>query len=87
LAVNVEFRITINRFDERPGIMAEQALTVVKRALTEDRHWGGKAIDTKIAGSEIDMMTYADRSVMGVCNAVVQYRYNYNDVRKAGPNS
>jgi hypothetical protein len=57
LTVNVEFRVTANRDDVVPGILAEQALTVVKRALTADRTWGGKALDTKIAGSEIDLVT------------------------------
>ena len=69
LTVNVEFRVTVNRDDVAPGIMTEQALTVIKRALTEDRTWGGMAIDTKITGSEVDLMTYADRSVVGVCMA------------------
>ena len=85
LTVNVEFRVTANRDDVVPGILAEQALTVVKRALTADRTWGGKALDTKIAGSEIDLVTYADRSVVGVCQATVQYRYSHLDPRDPNP--
>jgi hypothetical protein len=79
--VNVEFRVTVNRDDESPGVMLEQALTVVKRGLVYDRTWGGLAIDTKIINSENDLITYADRSAMGVCVAQIQYRYNYNDPR------
>lgn len=81
LNVNVEFRVTVNSDDDTPGVMVEQALTVVKRALVADRTWGGLAIDTKVTGSEIDLVTYADRSAMGVCMAQIQYRYNYNDPR------
>ena len=85
LTVNVEFRITANRDDDAPGILAEQALTVVKRGITEDRTWGGIAIDTKIVGSEIDMTTYADRSIVGVCQAEVQFRYSHLDPRDPNP--
>jgi hypothetical protein len=81
MRVNIEFRVTVNRDDDSPGIMLEQALTVVKRALVADRTWGGIAIDTKIINSENDLITYADRSAMGVCVAEIQYRYNYNDPR------
>ena len=85
LTVNVEFRVTANRDDVAPGILAEQALTVVKRAITADRTWGGIAIDTKTIGSEIDLTTYADRSVVGVCQAQVQYRYSNLDPRDPTP--
>ena len=85
LTVNVEFRVTANRDDVAPGILAEQALTVVKRALTADRTWGGRAIDTKVTGSEVDLTTYADRSVVGVCQAAVQYRYSHLDPRDPNP--
>ena len=85
LTVNVEFRVTANRDDAAPGVLAEQALTVVKRGLTEDRTWGGKAIDTKIVGSEVDLTTYADRSIVGVCQAQVQFRYSHLDPRDPNP--
>ena len=85
LTVHVEFRVTANRDDDAPGILAEKALTVVKRALTEDRTWGGMALDTKIVGSEIDMTTYADRSIVGVCQAQLQYRYSHTDPRDPNP--
>lgn len=85
LTVNVEFRVTINRDDDVPGTMIEQALTVVKRAVTADRTWGGIAIDTKVTGSEIDLETYADRSAVGVCQLAVQYRYSHLDPRDPNP--
>src|SRR5271165_429326 len=85
LTVNIEFRVTVNRDDDSPGVMIEQALTVVKRGLVQDRSWGGLAIDTKTVGSEIDLITYADRSAVGVCVAQVQYRYGYADPRSTQP--
>jgi len=85
LTLNVEFRITVNQGDPAPGVMAEQALTVVKRGLTVDRTWGGFAIDTKIINSEIDLITYADRSALGVCVAQIQFRYGYDDPRDQFP--
>jgi hypothetical protein len=86
LTVNVEFRVTVNRDDHAPGVLIEELLTVVKRKLTEDRTWGGLAIDTKAIGSEIDLITYADRSAVGVCVAEVQYRHSHLDLRDPKPN-
>ena len=85
LTLNVEFRVTVNQGDAEAGVMAEQALTVIKRGLTVDRTWGGIAIDTKIVNSEIDLITYADRAVVGVCVATIQYRYGYDDPRDRNP--
>ena len=42
LTLNVEFRVTRNQDDVSPGHLAEQALCVIKRALTEDRTWGSE---------------------------------------------
>jgi hypothetical protein len=85
MTVNVEFRVTVNQGDAEPGVMIEQALTVVKRGLTQDRTWSGLAIDTKVVNSEIDLITYADRSALGVCVAQIQYRYGYDDPRDQFP--
>jgi hypothetical protein len=85
LTLNVEFRITHNQGDAEPGVLAEQALTVIKRGLTVDRTWGGIAIDTKITNSEVDLITYADRAVVGVVVASIQYRYGYDDPRNPYP--
>ena len=85
MTVNVEFRVTVNSDDSTPGEMIEQALTVVARALTADRTWGGIAIDTKVASNEVDLITYADRSAVGVCQCVVQLRYSHLDPRDPSP--
>jgi hypothetical protein len=85
ITVNLEFRVTVNRDDDSPGKMIEELLTVVKRRAVQDRQWGGLAIDTKITGSEIDLLTYADRSAVGVCMVEVQFRYGFNDPRTQNP--
>ena len=87
LTINIEFRVTVNRDDLDPGTMIEQCLTVIKRAMTEDRTWGGLVLDTKIKNSEIDLITYADRSAMGVCVAEIEYRYSYSDPRTTTPSN
>ena len=87
MTVNVEFRVTVNKDDAAPGKMIEQALTVVVRALTADRTWGGIAIDTKVQSNEVDLITYADRSAMGVCTCVVQFRYSHLDPRDPNPDA
>ena len=86
MTVNIEFRATVNRDDDTPGVMIEQLLTVVKRFVGNNRGWGGLAIDTKVVGSEVDLITYADRSAVGVCICEVQYRYNHSDPRNPMPN-
>ena len=85
MTVNLEFRVTVNRDDLDPGVMIEQLLTVIKRFVGNNRQWGNLAIDTKVVGSEVDLITYADRSALGVCVCEVQYRYNYNDPRNPLP--
>ena len=85
LTCNAEFRVTVNRDDDSPGVMIENALTVVQRGLTEDRTWGGICIDTKIVNSEIDLLTYADRSAVGVVTFTLQYRHGYSDPRDPNP--
>ena len=85
LTLNIEFRVTVNRGDAEPGVLIEQLLTVVKRKMTSDRTWGNRAIDTKVIGSEVDLITYADRSAVGVCMCEVQYRYNSVDPRNPLP--
>ena len=85
MTVNLEFRVTVNADDTSPGAMIEQLLTVIKRFVGNNRSWGGLAIDTKVVGSEVDLVTYADRSALGVCVCEVQYRYNYSDPRNATP--
>jgi hypothetical protein len=83
--VNVEFRVTVNRDDPDPGVLIEQLMGVVERRLTEDRSWGGLAIDTKIMNTEVDLVTYADRTAVGVCVISIQYRRDMNDPRSSQP--
>ena len=87
LAVHIEFRVTVNQGDSKPGVVAEQVLTVVKRVVDVDRTWGGLAIDTKRIGTEIDLTSYDDKSVMGVLMLDVLYRHADSDVRSAQPDA
>ncbi|MDR3739018.1 MAG: hypothetical protein P4L40_08350 [Terracidiphilus sp.] len=85
LKVDVEFRVTANRGDAKPGILGERALGVVKQVLLDDRQLSGQAIDTKITGSEVDLQTYTDRSIVGVVHFEVQYRTSHSDVYSQTP--
>ena len=44
LAVHIEFRVTVNQGDSKPGVVAEQVLTVVKRVVDVDRTWGASRL-------------------------------------------
>jgi hypothetical protein len=85
LNIAIEFRVTVNRTDEDPGLMAEELLATVERIVLKDTTWNGLAIETKLAGNEIDMTTYADRSVMGVLFIQVSYRHALSDPRDPTP--
>lgn len=79
-SVAVEFRVVKNANDEKPAILAEQMLAVVQRIIAVNRTMGGLAVDTLETGNEIDLTSYADRSVMGVVFLEVRYRHAFNDV-------
>ena len=85
LTVNLEMRITVNAPDASPGVMIEQLVTVVKRLVGNNRQWNAIAIDTKVSGTEVDLITYADRSALAVLMIEVQYRYSYSDPRNPLP--
>jgi hypothetical protein len=85
LTVNMEIRMTVNRDDDPPGVAMEEAVTVVERGLTQDRTWGGLALDTKIMKTEVDLITYADRSALAVVVVDIQYRHGYADPRNRNP--
>lgn len=85
LTVNVEYRATINRDDDSPLQVLEQVLTVVKRVLHDNQTWGGLALNTKVLNTEVDLMTYSDRSTMGVCVTEVQFRHSEEDPRSTAP--
>lgn len=86
LRIGIEFRVTVNRGDPAPVRMGEVALGVVKRAILSDRQINGLVIDTNLVGNEIDVSTYADKSVVGVQFVEVQYRHNHLDPRNPSPN-
>lgn len=79
MAVSIEFRITINRGDPKPVLMGEKVLTAVKQIVAANPKWNNLAIDTKFVGSEIDVESYGDRTVMGVLAVEVEFRHARRD--------
>ena len=87
LTVNIEFRITQNRGDSSPADMGETMLTRVKQLVMSNRTWDGLAIDTKVIGSQVDLDTYLDQSVVGLCVCEVQFRHSHLDPADAHPDT
>jgi hypothetical protein len=85
LEVNVEFRFTVNRGDESPGIMAERVLGVVQQVIYADNTLGGSVIKTNEFGNQIDMADYGDKYVQGVVQFEVHYRHSTDDVFSPDP--
>lgn len=85
LTVGIEYRVTVNRGDEKPGVLAERLLTVVEAVVLDNVTWGGKAIDTKLQANELDMIDYGDKSVSGALFVVVHYRHSHLDPRDPMP--
>lgn len=82
LRVALEFRVTVNRGDERPGIVFEQLLSMVERVVLTHRNWNGLAIDTKLLNNDVDMVTYGDKTVTGVLFIEVFFRHIRDDTRQ-----
>jgi len=74
LTVNVEFRVTRNQDDVSPGHLAEQALCVIKRALTEELGWqvhdcgthSAEAVDYPDFAAAVGREVAAGRAVRGI---------------------
>ena len=77
LQVGIEFRVTVNRGDEKPGDLAERLLTMIERIILLNQTWGGIAIDTNLSNNEVDIQTYADKSAQGVLFVEVMYRHSH----------
>lgn len=85
LTIGIEYRVTVNRGDEKPGVMAERMLTVVERVILQNTTWEGLAIDTELDNNEVDMTDYDDKSVQGVLFVTVHYRHSHQDPRDGRP--
>ena len=85
LEVGLEFRLTLNKGDEEGGLMAENLLETLEGICLSDVTWGGHAIDTHLLGNEINMATFADRSIDGVLFISVQYRHARRDPSNPAP--
>jgi hypothetical protein len=84
--IGIEFRATKNKDDDDPQTMAEQLLTVLKRVVLNNETWDGLALKTDLVNSEVDLINYSDRSIVGVLFIKVQYRHARRDPRDPAPN-
>lgn len=85
LTVALEFRVTVNRGDARPGVMYERLLGLVERVVLNNETWGGLAIKTELKNSDQDLASYEDKSVTGVLIVEVFYRHGTDDPRNPAP--
>lgn len=85
LAVAIEFRVTVNKGDPRPGVMYEQLLGVVEHTVLKNETWGGLAIKTELKNSDQDIASYDDKSVTGVLLTEVLYRHGTDDPYNPAP--
>lgn len=83
--INIEFRVTQNVGDDTPQTMAERCLTVVKNCVLRNKTWGGLAIDTQLVDSDVDLVSFGDKSIVGVLSVAVKYRHSQSDVRDPNP--
>ena len=80
--IHLEFQAIRNAGDGiTPMQLAEQVLGVIQRVFMHDKRLGGVVIDTKEVGSEIDLETYGDKTIVGVCTVQVKYRHDIDDTR------
>lgn len=85
LQIAIEFRATVNKDDEDPGLVAEFLLGKVEGICLQDITWGGLAISTKLRGNEVNMVTFADRTIDGVLFLTVDYRHARKDPANPDP--
>lgn len=86
LPINIEFRWTANRDDpDDPGVMAEKMLAVVQQVIYDDQSLGGLVIMANEESNEVDLVTYADRTVQGVVKFNVLYRHSTINVYDPNP--
>lgn len=81
LRIALEFRITMNKGDEAPGLAAEEMIADLESMVLANRSWGGLAVETDLVENEIDLDNYQDRTVFGVLIISVQYRHSQRDPR------
>lgn len=83
--IGIEFRVTKNQGDPEPQIMAEQCLSVLKRLVLKNKTWDNLVCDTQLVQSQIDLVSYSDRSIVGVLFIRVEYRHGQSDPRDPAP--
>lgn len=85
LDIDVQFRITVNKADDSPLVMGERLLGVIQQVMLDDETLGGLVFLMHETGAEIDVTTYADRTVYGVAKFRITYRQTFNDVYTSQP--
>lgn len=83
--IGIEFRVTKNRGEDDPQVMAERCLEVIKRCVLQNKQWDDLAVDTQLVDSEIDLVNFGDRSIVGVLFVIVKYRHSQFDARDPNP--
>jgi len=83
--VTIEFRVTVNKDDGEPMVLAERVLGVVQQIMYDDQTLGGLVIKHDEIGNEQDMFTYNDRAISGMVQFRVHYRHGTNTVYDGMP--
>lgn len=85
LTVTLEFRVTINKDDGIPLVLAERVLGVVQQVMYDNPDLGGLIIKHDEIGNEQDMFTYNDKAIEGMVQFRVHYRHGTNTVYDGMP--
>ncbi len=83
--VTIEFRVTVNKDDEEPMVLAERVLGVVQQIMYDDENFGGLIIKHDEVGNEQDMFTYNDKAISGMVQFRIHYRHGNNTVYDGMP--
>lgn len=83
--LHLEFRVTVNKGDPAPALMAEDVLGVVQQVMYDNQTIDGLAIKADEQGSEINQITYSDKAVDGMVTFEVHYRHNAQSVYSGDP--
>lgn len=85
LPITIEFRVTVNRGDPDPLVMAERVLGVAQQIILDDRDFGGLILYHSEMGNEQDMFTYSDKAISGMVQFQVHYRHAIDNVYDGQP--
>lgn len=87
LPLAIEFRITANKGDPSAAVLAERMLGVVQQIMYDGGDLGSRVVQADEVGNEVDLYTYADRTIEGVVRFMLQYRHHTQDVYSPHPSA